>query len=149
MGIRAEHKTKIKQFLESIEFENTNLTVVTNYQNFGRTDPYLFITSAGFESEVTGDVQIDNISYYTAYRYRITCVFLANENADGVQEDRIDDIEELVVDKLRSRLMRDNEGWDDFILKQVSEPYSLSGPDIIDNKTYLDFEVEVRIITNF
>lgn len=146
---RATIKAYLKQVIESIETDLGSLSVVDNYVNAGATDPYVFINSANTTPNLGEGTVWDNATYERGYEFQINFVFAIDENAaDPYQEARVDEIEQLVLDKLQSQEVRDNHGnpdWLDLIVTDVSAPYS---PEIeeLDNCFYKTFTVQIRYL---
>ena len=143
---RIAHKARLKALLEAVTFEGANLSVSDTYENNGAADPYLFIVSGGLTPNKTSESLYDWSTYQRIYEYQIVCAFSYTEPSKE-QEDRIDELEALIVDLIQSRNFRnDATAWQDVILSNVSEPFN-PDPQTRDNLIYKVFTIQVETLT--
>lgn len=146
MNYRQQHKTILKNILESVVFEGNNLVVTPHYTTVapnGR-DPFVFIVSAGLQK--TDKLSSSN-NYCVLWFYQIVFIF-TTPNSDGIQENRIDELESLVFLSLKEKTTRDNPAWLDCRLVSVSPTHD---PNFIlqDNQVAKIFEVEIETVVEY
>jgi hypothetical protein len=117
MSTRSDQKTRLKSILETIIYNAQALSVLDSYTNNSNSYPYFYILS--------GDMRIDSMSnrVYREHRtYYINCAFSVNQ---AVVATPIDDVESLIIEKLRTLDTRDGQLpiWQDIYIKDVSSPY--------------------------
>ena len=125
MGVRNDQKIRLRILLQSIVFGGLSLSVVSRYVSTNSRYPYVFITSGGMTANTTGS-RFDTGTFNRLWEYKITVVFdysnqnLSSETTAGIEQ-QIDDIEELILDKLQSEASIDRPEWLDMYITSISD----------------------------
>jgi hypothetical protein len=119
--LRSQHKAKIKQYLESLIYNTQSLLVIDHYVTTADRYPFVFITSG--EIDTNEGYQSDmgyNGNYERIYQYSVRVIFFIDTG--GINEIKMDDIEELILNKLQSKTVTDDTTWQDLRVLSVSSP---------------------------
>jgi hypothetical protein len=148
MTIRKTHKSKLQEILQEITYKTKSLSVSDHYQVTADKYPYVFITSHKLTPNKQGSIQ-DNATYLRVYEYMITLVFMAKED-NGATEDNLDELEELIINKLQSvkafygMATAETIGiWQALTVDDVSESYN-PDPNLTDNCIYKTFSINIE-----
>ena len=146
--MRQLHKTRIKHFLDQIQFaydDNDNqFLVLDEYATTASKFPFATITSGRMlpnRPNAHTDEFGAGLEYMRGYEYQITVAHLGSESS--VPEDEIDEVEALVLDKLQSIAVRNDGAWHDLYVTDISTPLQVD-PTISDNLILKTFTVMVE-----
>jgi len=107
-------------------------------------DPYFFIVSGGIEN--VADL-IDSATYYEFWTYQVVAVFNLPAG-DGVQDDRIDTLEEAILEALQKETLRDNPNWSDLSVTSVSPTHDPEYK-LQDNQVAKVFDVQIKVLSPY
>lgn len=142
MGIRADQKTQLKNFLQAITFEGANLVVKDYYTSDNSVSPYIFITSA----EMNKPFLIDTGSHEEVRYYNLIAVFAISEDTDqSVLASRIDNFEDLIVAKMETRAVKDGIVSGTIELEEISSPFQ-DDVNVQDNNILKVFKIKFQSV---
>jgi hypothetical protein len=140
MPIRYNHKFKLKEILETIQYNGQPIVVLESYQSNPSSYPYYFIQSGEFKTEFLSNRRKKN-----KYTYYITLAFSVE---DAINQVAVDILEEEFIKKLTQESTRDANSllWQDLFLTSVSE-MGQNDINIQDNIVMKVFTIEIETIT--
>lgn len=148
MSIRSDHRTALKTLLETITYNSANIAVSDYYITASDNSPYFYITAGDLTPNFgEGTLLATQFNYIRGYKYYINAVFYVPEGDSKSVETIIDDVEELLIDKLQSQSARDYGIWQDLVVNSVSSPYQRD-PDTTDNYLIKTFEITIETNIN-
>lgn len=135
MSIRANHKTALKNILQTIVYKGT-LDVFDGVKLSHTSLPYAFITSGQVLANREGTT-FTNSGYLRMYTYFINLVCQGTEDQSLLNdiEVEVDTLEGLILDKIQADATRYNGVWQDLYCTEVTSPYS--GADLAMDDSYI------------
>jgi hypothetical protein len=146
---RNEQKLRLKNYLQEIIYNAANLNVYIFGVVTAKSYPLVLIQSADSDAISL----IDNNTYETSFRYSIQVIQLAtdDESRSSEIEANFDEIEGLIIDKLLSREVRNDESfvndkkWIDIEIEKISSPY-LDVQNNLGNLIKKTFDIKVQTL---
>ena len=152
---RLNHKTNLQAYLASIQFNSVTLPVFTTRNNVITQYPYLIISSANLTPNQGQNSLTDTGTYTREYGYSLYLVQKPAENnldADIV-ENNFDELEDLLLDKLQSREVRDSIGqpnqWQDLTVTDITSPYSDTNIELNSSSIIKRINLKIQQVKDF
>lgn len=155
MSIRQKHKEYLQSYLQSINYKGDNMIVYTELKTKTGGYPFIMISSGTLTPNYNSDSTMDINTYKRLYEYTITIVQVVTEfelQNIGMQRS-LDDVEELVIDKLQSKQVRDCspyqadfESWQDLYISSSVSTATTTNIEQQENLVYKTFTVTAEYI---